>query len=127
MGLLRELIQNKGEALGSFYKERVDKVQATAVGIKDTAQARAQDIRNKADKLRGDITHRLGDVLRKGEDAVEEFAAVKNLMASSQEALDELHQNVEDRVKGGVGVLGRELKNLRKRLADLEAKLGRSD
>ena len=110
LGLLRDLIQNRGEALHDFYRERVDKAAVSAKDLRETANARVRE-----------FSDRVGGVLRKGEETVR--APVDNLVASTQRALDDLQKGVEERVKGGVGLVGRELQQLRDRLAELEARL----
>ena len=99
LGLLRSLIQDKGETLIGSYRD-----------IKDTAQQRAFDLRSK-----------LGGTI---EDQVD---SMKDLVTSSQKAFDELQKGVEERVKGGVGVISRELEQLRSRLSELEERLGKDE
>jgi len=100
LGLLRELIQNKGEALQEFYRDRVDKASKNAT-------ERVKEMKEKAD--------RLGKEARK---------PVDNMVANTQKALDDLQRGVEERIKGGVGLLGRELQQLRDRLSELEERIG---
>lgn len=128
LGLLRDLIQNKGDGLQGLYRDGVDKATAGVQEIKDTAQHKVKNIKNKAGKLRGDLHEKVEGVIRKGEEQVRvPVDSAKGLVESSQKALDELQKGVEQRIKGGVGILGRELQTLREHLADLEERLGAQD
>lgn len=107
LGLLRDLIQNKGEAIGEVFRDRVEKpVQQ----LKDTAQNRVQEIRGRVE-----------GVFRKGE------KEVRGQLDSVQKAFEDLQKGVEERIKGGVGLVGRELEQLRSRLSELEERLGRHE
>jgi len=120
LSLLRDLIQNKGEVLQDAYRDSVDKVQATAADFKETAQERAQRLKDRAGKIRTNFE----EALRKGEKGARaQFDSAKDLLASSQTALDELQLNLEEKVKSGVDVLGREVGQIRKRLAEIEERL----
>jgi len=107
LGLLRDLIENKGGWVGDLARDRLGQVQA----LRDTAQAKAADIKDK-------IGGRISEVFQKGE------KNVRGQLDSVQRAFDDLQKGVEERVKGGVGVVGRELEQLRSRLTELEERLG---
>ncbi len=102
--LLRDIIQNRGGKVADMYRESVEH-------LRDNAQATAQDLKLQADRLRTNLN--------------EAVSKPTELVKSSQKALDELQQSLEERVKGGVGILGRELEALRNRLSELEEKIGR--
>jgi polyhydroxyalkanoate synthesis repressor PhaR len=107
LDLLRGLIQNKGESLGEVYREKLEKpVQQ----LRDTAQARVQEMRGRVE-----------GVFKKGE------KEVRGQLDSVQKAFDDLQKGVEERIKGGVGLVGRELEQLRTRLTELEERLGRHE
>lgn len=125
LGLLRDIIRSKGGTLSDFYRERVELVQAKAQDLRETAQAKAQTIRDRADRLRNDLGGRIEGAWRKSEEGVKK--PIQELVGSSQKALDELQTSVEQRIKGGVGLLGRELDQLRSKLTELEDRLGRPD
>ncbi|MEK7703318.1 MAG: polyhydroxyalkanoate synthesis regulator DNA-binding domain-containing protein [Myxococcota bacterium] len=129
LGLLRDLVQGSGETLGQLARERVDKVQA-----------KASELREAADKLRHEWEHRLDRVITRKTTGGEggdggAFASTKHLLtdwvATTQKMVDDLQKGVEERVKGGVGAvtvyanLGREIDEIRKRLAQVESRLGK--
>lgn len=117
LGLLRELIQNGGEAINEFAKERVDRVQA-----------KAQDIKESAQRLRTDLQGRLG-LRREGDGAARPPEVLSDLLESSRRAFDDLHKVVEERIQkrvGGItrfGPLGKEMTEIRDRLAALESRI----
>lgn len=142
LGLLRDLIRERGDAVGEFARDRIDEFQK-----------RAGEIRNKTEKTLQDIEGKFAGVIRIGDkgnndnavdsdnagnsenaeaqaETVEEKANIlQELLKSSQRALDDLQKGVEDRVKGPVkemsryANLGKEMDELRKRLASLEQRL----
>jgi polyhydroxyalkanoate synthesis repressor PhaR len=130
LGLLRDLIRERGDAVGEFARDRIDDFQK-----------RAGEIRNKTEKTLQDIEGKVAGVMRKGDkgnrgdgeeraETVEEKANIlQDLLKSSQRALDDLQKGVEGRVKGPVkevsryAHLGKEMDELRKRLASLEQRL----
>lgn len=117
LGLLRDLIQNKGDALHEFYRERVELA-------KESAQKSVKEVKDKAGRIQKDIKDGIGGVIKRGEEQVRiPVNSAKGLVTSSQRALDDLQRGVEQRIKGGVSILGRELQQLRDRLAELEARL----
>jgi len=97
LGLLRNLIQQKGEAFGQIYRDGIEQ-------LKDTAQDRAHELRTTAEKI---------------------SRPARDLVDQSQKALDNLQLQVEKRLKGGVNVVGRELQQLRDRLSELEDRIGK--
>lgn len=126
LGLLRDLIQNGGETLSEFARERVDKVQAAAHEIRETAQKLKTDLEGRFERF----AHRKAG---EGGEGQSEGAGVptklSELIASSQKAFDELQKSVEERVKGSVGAvsryatLGRDMEEIRERLAALEERI----
>jgi polyhydroxyalkanoate synthesis repressor PhaR len=124
LGLLRDLIQNRGEQLQDFYRDRVERATRIPLEIKESAQKGVQGVKDKAEKLQRDLKDGIGGVIRKGEEQVRApIENAKGLVSSSQKALDDLQRGVEQRIKGGVSILGRELQQLRDRLSELEARL----
>jgi polyhydroxyalkanoate synthesis repressor PhaR len=122
LGLLRDLIQNGGETLSEFARERVERVQTAAHEIRETAQKLRSDLEGKFERL----THRKEN----GDNSVMP-ARLNELVASSQKAFDELQRNVEERIKGSVGTvsryatLGRDMEDIRQRLAALEERISK--
>jgi len=130
LSLLRNLIQSSGEVIGGLAREHVDRMQAKAQELKETAE-----------KLRHNVEERIERVIsRKGPDgkaAGGEAGAdatrriLRELLATSQRAIDEVQKGLEDRIKGGVGTvsavanLGREMDEIRQRLANLEQRIGK--
>lgn len=125
LSLLRGLIQDGGDAINDFAREAGDKVTAKAQEVKESAQ-----------KLRNEWEDRLGQVIRKPDGTVEEGEAgvarpkiLTDLVSASQRAFDELQKNVEERIKGPVGAmaryatLGRDMEEIRRRMAELEERL----
>jgi polyhydroxyalkanoate synthesis repressor PhaR len=116
LGLLRDLIQNGGDTITEFARERVERVQTAAHEIKETAQKLRTDLEGKIDSLR-----------HKGDDAAP--GKVTDLVATTQKAFDDLQKSVEERVKGSVGAvsryatLGRDMEDIRQRLASLEERI----
>ncbi len=132
LGLLRDLIQNRGEDIKDFYRERVEHaasdIKKGAEQVKDRAEEGVKDIRTTADRIRSEVGDRIDKVLHKGEEQVQRpVDSAKGLLSSTQKAFDELQQGVEERIKGGVGLVGRELDQLRDRLAELEARLNKHE
>jgi polyhydroxyalkanoate synthesis repressor PhaR len=115
LGLLRDLIQNPGDSIQDMYRDGLGK-----------AQEKVKEIRGKAERLRDDAkTNIEGAINKSTEQARVPVDSAKSMVESSHRALDELQKGVEQRIKGGVGLLGRELDNLRERLTELEARLDR--
>ena len=125
LSLLRGLIQDGGDAIGEFARDRVDRVQAKAAEVKESAH-----------KLRNEWEDRIGSVIRKDgttEGGVNGEAKgpkiITDLVGASKSAFDELQKNVEERIKGPVGAMaryatiGRDMEEIRRRLADLEQRL----
>jgi polyhydroxyalkanoate synthesis repressor PhaR len=124
LSLLRGLIQDGGDAIGEFARDRVDRVQAKAAEVKESAH-----------KLRNEWEDRIGSVIRKdgttegGNGEVKGPKIITDLVGASKSAFDELQKNVEERIKGPVGAMaryatiGRDMEEIRRRLADLEQRL----
>ncbi len=112
LGVLRDIIQNGGE-----------KLQATALDLKETAQKLKGDIEGRFERL----TTRKQD----GEDAASVPHKISELVASSREAFDTLQKTVDERIKGSVGAVSRyatvnrDMEEIRQRLAALEERLGK--
>ena len=111
LSLLRGLIQDGGDAI-------VDKVQAKAQEVKETAT-----------KIKTEWEDRIDRVIKPGENGDSRPPILGELIEASQKAFDELQRNVEDRVKGPVGAmaryanLGREMEEIRLRMTELEQRL----
>ena len=120
LGLLRDLIQNGGETISEFARERV---HSAATEIRETAQKLKSDIEGKFERL----THRKVDGEGGSDSSVP--AKLSELVASSQKTFEDLQKSVEDRIKGSVGAvsryatLGRDMEEIRQRLAALEERL----
>lgn len=128
LGLLRELIQNKGEGLQDFYRERVDRATRGVQEIREAAHNRVKGVTDKAERFQKELKDGLGGVIRKGEEQVRvPVDSARQLVTNSQRALDDLQRGVEQRIKGGVSILGRELEQLRERLGELEARLSAAE
>ncbi|MEE8409176.1 MAG: polyhydroxyalkanoate synthesis regulator DNA-binding domain-containing protein [Myxococcota bacterium] len=123
LSLLRDLIRERGDALGEFAKDRVDRVQAGA-----------RELKEQAEKTLHDIEDKIGGVVRKGDQGEGSGAndgknSLSEALANSQKALDDLQKGIEDRVKGPVDAvsryanLGKDMDEIRKRLASLEHRL----
>ena len=127
LSLLRGLIQDSGEAVGDFARDRVAVVQA-----------KAQEYRESAQKLRTDLEGRIQSAIKPGEAGTNGTNGVNgdhrpkmvsDLIVASQKAFEELQHVVEERVKGPVGAvaryatLGTEMEDIRKRLVELEGRL----
>jgi len=116
LGLLRDLIRERGDALGEFARDRVDKVQAGA-----------RDLKVRTEKTIHELEGKFGDVVRKGDGSGERSPKLINeLIESSQKAIDELQKGVEARIKGPMSRyshLGKEVDDIRKRLVSLLDKI----
>jgi polyhydroxyalkanoate synthesis repressor PhaR len=112
LGVLRDIIQNGGE-----------KMQGAVHDIKETAQKLKGDLGDRLER----ITGRRGD----GEDTTLVPQKVSDLAASARHAFDDLQKSVDDRIKGSVGAVsryatvGRDMEEIRQRLAALEERLGK--
>ena len=119
LGLLRDLIRDGSETITEFARERTERVQAAAHDIRETAQKLKTDLEVKIERL----THRDG--------TPDVQAKINELVAHSQKAFEELQKNVEERLKGSVGAVsryatvGRDMEDIRQRLASLEERLGK--
>ena len=116
LSLLRDLIQNGGEQLTEFARQRVDRAKDGVLDIREQMQGRLHDIRDRTDTLR-----------REFESKVKKDDGRLKILADLQSAIEETQRSVEDKLKGGVGVITREVDELRRRLADLENRLRKHD
>lgn len=118
LGLLRDLIRERGDALGEFAKDGVERVQTGARELRDSAEKRLHDIEGK-----------IGTVVRKGEKGADPKRAFTDIIEATQRAIDDLQKQVEERIKGPVDNmsrythLGDEMDEMRKKLGELEARL----
>lgn len=118
LSLLRGLIQDGGDAISEFTRDRVGLVQA-----------KAQDIKETANKLSTEWVGKIDRVIRKDGEGGSSTALVAELLQASQKTFDDLQKTVEERIKGPVGAmtryasLGGEMEEIRKRLAELEERL----
>jgi polyhydroxyalkanoate synthesis repressor PhaR len=130
LSLLTNLIRSSGDAIGEFARGHVDRVQAKALEIKETAERLRQHMEERIERLIG----------RKGSDGKPGNAEtgadahrriLRDLLATSQKAIDEVEKGLEDRIRSGVGAvsavanLGREMDEIRQRLANLEQRIGK--
>lgn len=136
IGLLRDLIRNGGDSISEFARERVDAVQA-----------KAQDIREQAQKLKTDFEERLDKVIHSKKDgkadvssgavadaptsAAEEshgtrqlrvLKELSELVESSQRTFEEVQKSIEERIRGGVGTVSR-LPNLGEEMEEMRKRL----
>ena len=115
LSLLRGLIQDGGDAIGEFARDRVGQVQAKAIEVKESAQKIGSDLQGKIDRV----------IRKEGEGG----NLVSELLEASQRTFGELQHTVDERIKGPVGAmtryanLGREMEEIRKRMAELEQRL----
>ncbi len=127
LDLLRDLIRNGGDSLSEFARQRVDRVQAAAQDIRESAQKIKSDLEGKLDKL----THRRGEK-SEAEGGVSEHARITELVSAYHKAFADMQKSIEERVKGSVGTVsryanvGREIEDIRQRIASLEDRLGKS-
>lgn len=117
LGLLRDLIQNKSAGIAGAYREQIGKVQQSTQDLRENAQARADGIKQAVTT----------GINRANAEIQKPVTSAKELMASTQTALEEMQRNVEERFKGGVDTIGRELEQLRTKLSELEERLKGGD
>lgn len=128
LNLLRDLIQNGGDTLSEAVRERAQRVQSAATDLKEQALGTAQKLKSEVQSKIETLTHRES---KPQETLGQQMGKLTELFASSQKAIDELQRTVEDRVKGSVGTvsryatLGRDMEELRQRLAALEERIGK--
>lgn len=149
MALLRDLIQNGGDAIGEFYRGGVDQMQAAAADFKTKAadiktkagdiKTKAHDFRSKAEDIKSEWEGKIGGVIKRSGDQepTDDGAAqtehdkgpkpkllreLAELVVTSQRAFDEFQRGVEERVKGGVGNISR-YTHLGADLADIRERL----
>lgn len=126
LGLLRDLIQNGGETLSEFARERVERVHTAAQEIRETAQKFKSDIEGKFERLTQRRPEGDGEGVGGGVQG-----KLSELVATSQKTFDDLQKSVEERIKGSVGTvsryatLGRDMDDIRQRLAALEERLSK--
>jgi polyhydroxyalkanoate synthesis repressor PhaR len=126
LGLLRNLIREGGDAFDDA-RERV-------VG---SVQAKADEFKSTATKLKTEFGDRIGGVIPRRSDAeaagttgVERRKILGELLKTSQKAFDDLQKGVEERLKA-VGSIARpanldqQMQDIRQRLAELEERLGK--
>ena len=124
LSLLRRLIREGGGA--------IDDARERVVG---SVQAKAEEFKTTATRLKSEFEDRIGGVMYRrveGEGAtaapVSDRNRFSNLLASSQRALEEVQKGVEEKLRS-VGTLsryptlGREVDEIRQRLAELEDRL----
>lgn len=135
LSLLRTLIRDGGDAIGGFAREQVEKVQSGVQSSAGVIRERAEQLKTNleagVDRVRSVVTH--GSTVNGSSGGPNIIA---DLVASSQRAIDatqktfdELQKGIEEKLKGGVGAVsritpvGREMDEIRKRLAELEQRL----
>lgn len=127
LSLLRGLIQDGGDAIGEFARERVTHVQAKAQEVKETAHKLRTDLEGRIDRVIGSSGDDNGN--GNGTNGDHRPKILGELLAASHKAFDELQKGVEERVKGPVGAvaryanLGHEMEEIRKRMGELEQRL----
>jgi polyhydroxyalkanoate synthesis repressor PhaR len=109
LGLLRDIIRSRSDALAELYRDSVGRVQATALEFRDSVQ-KATD--RTVDAIQDTVVRR-------------PIVSAKELLTQTQRSLDDLQAGMEQRFKGGVGVLSREVAELRAKLTELEERLNR--
>ena len=131
LSLLRTLIRDGGDVIGEFAREQVEKVQSQTQVIRDRAEKLRTELEDRVDRVRSVVT-RQGQHETNGAQP----NLIADLVASSQRAIDatqktfdELQKGLEDKFKGGslnmtrFTSVGREMDEIRKRLAELESRL----
>ncbi len=134
LSLLRTLIRDGGDVIGEFAREQVEKVQSQTQVIRDRAEKLRTELEDRVDRVRNVVT-------RKGEHETNGAQPggpklIADLVASSQRAIDatqktfdDLQKGLEDKFKGSslnmtrFTSVGREMDEIRKRLAELESRL----
>ncbi|HSI05368.1 MAG: polyhydroxyalkanoate synthesis regulator DNA-binding domain-containing protein [Myxococcota bacterium] len=133
LSLLRTLIRDGGDVIGEFAREQVEKVQSQTQVIRDRAEKLRTELEDRVDRVRSVVT-RTGAETNGAQPTAPKLIA--DLVASSQRAIDatqktfdELQKGLEDKFKGSalnvsrVTSVGREMDEIRKRLAELETRL----
>ncbi len=119
LGVLREIIRHGGEAVAGFYQEKV--------GTK--IAERINEVKSKTESLREEVEQRVRGVTSvfRGDGAGS--GPVKEVLAASERAVDELKSKVEASVKqaldalGGPSALAGEMERLHKKIQELEKKV----
>ena len=110
--LLKGLIQNSGDVLTDFARERVE-----------TVQTRAQEVSGHVTDLTGRVRTQWDETVVK---ATEENR-IKEIVSTTQKAIDDLQRGFEGRLQGRVDVVSqnvtRELDDMRRRLNELREKI----
>ncbi len=116
LGLLRGLIQNGGEQISEFARGHVERLQATAESLKERATETTQKLKTELEsKVAGPAA---------------QLSKISELVQTSQKAIDDLQKGVEDKLKTTTGTvsryatLGKDMEDIRERLAALEERLG---
>ena len=121
LGLLRDLVQGSGSAFGDFARGEVSKVQARANEFRESAQATATNWRDTAQDRADKIKDKLPELKAPA------LVPVRELLASTQAGVDELHRSLDERIHGGVDAMTQgfaaELDDIRSRIANLRVKL----
>jgi polyhydroxyalkanoate synthesis repressor PhaR len=129
LGLLTNLIRSSGDALGEFARGHVDRVQAKAQELKEGAEKMRQHVEERIERLIGRRGANPKSAAEGGGEA--HRRVLRDLLATSQKAIDEVQKSLEDRIKSSVGAvsavanLGREMDEIRQRLVNLEQRIGK--
>lgn len=116
LAVLRKLVQEGGSALGELARGSVDRVQA-----------KASEVRQSAQKLRDDLEGKLDRVIRGGEGS--EGNVLLLLATRARQAFEELQSLAGQRLRGpehegaGGGEIGEDMEEIQRRLAALEGRL----
>lgn len=133
LSLLRTLIRDGGDAIGEFARGQVEKVQSQTQVIRDRAEKLRTELEDRVDRVRS-VVARTGHETNGGPAGGPKLIA--DLVAQSQRAIDatqktfdDLQKGLEDKFKGSplnvarFTQVGREMDEIRKRLAELEQRL----
>ena len=120
LGMLRDLVRHGGQSLTEFFTKEVT--------------PRVQSIKEEAEVLRDRLLRRDAEAKEAKEAKDPKTASrdvAKELVASSQRALEDLQKRVDERIRAGVDnfqanlpAMTRDVEALEQRLSALEAKVG---
>ena len=112
INLLKGLIQNSGDVLTDFARGQVE-----------TVQTKAQVVQDQVTDLTGRVKNQWDEKVFRNADETR----VKELVSSTQKAIDDFQRGFEERIQGRVDLVSqnvtRELEDMRRRLGELREKI----
>jgi polyhydroxyalkanoate synthesis repressor PhaR len=132
LSLLRTLIRDGGDAIGEFARGQVEKVQSQTQVIRDRAEKLRTELEDRVDRVRSVVTrgHETTGAPTAAPKLIGELiASSQRAVDATQKAFDDLQKGLEEKFKGGalnmarLTSVGREMDEIRKRLAELEQRL----